>query len=239
MAEIKDKKAMINDGKNIELDGVTVINEGIYLAEAKKEEPKEETPVVSEDVVVPNVSNEVSVSDVQASIPEVSPIDVPIAPVDLPIIPVGTPEMTVSPEPQQASLPSFESKEETAPVYNYEPTNLKTDFSTSGVYKSTNDVDLAAIAFLNESKEAYYKNIVEPTKAVVALVNDFVTWGNKVTTQGLNRTLFEEFDKLSDRYAGMEIAKYGDDNNYNNVNDINGFNSSYGNDSNNFGGMAA
>ena len=38
-----DKKANIKDGKNIELDGVTVINEGISLVE--KEETKEEVTV--------------------------------------------------------------------------------------------------------------------------------------------------------------------------------------------------
>lgn len=226
MADIKEKKAMINDGQNIELDGVTVINEGISLAEAKKEE---DTSVASEDVVIPSGSNEVSVSDIKASLPEVSPIDIPVAPVDLPIAPEVSPELPMTQETENA-VPSF--VQEVAPTYAYQsaPTT-NTNFSTSGVYKSAGDVDMAEEAFLNEVKSAYARNIVEPTKTLVALVNDFKTWGNKVTSQGLNRSLFEEFDELSARYDGMEIAKYGDD--------TNSFGSPYENDSNNFGGMAA
>lgn len=229
MAEIKDKKAMINDGENIELDGVIVINEGISLAETKAE-VKEESPVAD--------TAETAETNIQAfTVPEFHTTEIPIAPVDLPITSDVQTELPNSPELGEMKLPGCVNTANETPVYSsYEaPVESSSDFSTSGVYKSSNDVDLAAAAFLNESREAYYKNIVEPTKAVVSLVNDFVEWGNKVTTQGLNRSLFEEFDELSARYDGMEVAKYGDDK----VADVNVFKSSYGNDSNNYGGMAA
>lgn len=234
MAEIKDKKAMINDGKNIELEGVIVINEGISLSETLPEETKEN------DASVETAENTVTNTQ-DFTVPEFPTTEVPIAPVDLPITSDVQAELPNSPELGEMKLPDYARPVNETSVYpSYEvPEQSSSDFSTSGVYKSADDVDLAATAFLNESREAYYKNIVAPTKAVVSLVNDFVAWGNKVTTQGLNRSLFEEFDELIARYDGMEVAKYGDDNNYNKVTDINGFNSSYGNDSNNYGGMAA
>lgn len=233
MAESIDKKAMINDGKNIELDGVTVINEGISLAETKTE-VKEEVPAVE-------VAEDAATNTQDFSVPEFPATDIPVAPVDLPITSVVGAELPNSPEFADMKLPGYVSSVNETPVYpSYEaPVESNSDFYASGVYKSANDVDLAKDAFIKDVQDAYDNNIVKPTKALVTLVNDFVTWGNKVTTQGLNRSLFEEFDELSARYDGMEIAKYGDDNNYNKVTGINGFNSSYENDSNNYGGMAA
>ena len=220
MAEIKDKKAMINNGDNIELDGVTVINKGISLSEVKKEEV---APVeTKEEAVISSVSNEESAVEPQVSAPEISPTDIPFAPVDLPISAPVVPEMPIAQELANAKMVGFEQPVPSVPVYNYEPSaSSNSDFLSSGVYKSSEDVDLAETAFLNDVKEAYIKNIVGPTKALVALVNDFKTWGNNVTSQGLNRTLFEEFDELSARYDGMEIAKYGDDKQENNIGGMN------------------
>ena len=89
MAESKAKKAMINDGKNVELDGVTVINEGISLSEVKKEETKVEVaPVVSDETVIPEIA---AATEIPTSEPVISPIDVPVAPVDIPVVPVVEP----------------------------------------------------------------------------------------------------------------------------------------------------
>lgn len=179
---------------------------------------------------------------------------------DFPQIPIANEAFVPTPESNvEISVPSYspfeennieyESKsEEPSNVYNFSDfanneqqnnfaNESKLDFSVSGVYKSTSDVDSAKQSFLKDVENAYDKNISAPTKTLVSLLNDFKNWGNKVTSQGLNRPLFEEFDDLSARYDGMKVASYGDDN------DVTfDFGSSSYNDEdngNNYGGMVA
>lgn len=184
--------------------------------------------------------------------------------IDFPQIPVVentfSPEATIENNPE-VTIPNYSPFENT---YNYEPpkeeqgnvynfgdysfanndmqNNVESysepDFSVSGVYKTTSDVDSAKSAFLKDIEKAYDENIAIPTKTLVGLLNDFKTWGNEVTSQGLNRPLFEKFDELSARYDGMKVASYNDDN-------VNNFDlSSYNDDENNnnyggYGGFAA
>lgn len=183
---------------------------------------------------------------------------------DFPQIPIAentfTPETTIE-NNSEVTIPNYSPFENT---YNYEPqkeepsnvynfgdytfanndmqNNVESynepDFSVSGVYKTTSDVDSAKSAFLKDIEKAYDENIAAPTKTLVSLLNDFKTWGNEVTSQGLNRPLFEKFDELSARYDGMKVASYNDDN-------VNNFDlSSYNDDENNnnyggYGGFAA
>ena len=168
MAEIKDKKAMINDGKNIELDGVTIINEGISLAEIKKEEPKEEvTPVASDEPVIPANAQEVQVEASGIPTPEISPIDIPVAPVDLPIGPIGVdlPERSVSNDPTyDYSQPQFQT-EPLQPSFDQASVVGTNDFNSS--YDSVSyekvettivtkdDAKLARDAYLSKAAELY------------------------------------------------------------------------------------
>lgn len=217
-----EKKEMIKNGDNIELDGVTVINKGINLS--KTEEPKVEADVAqsaSEESISQNVLNQTPASDIPYGLPEISPVDIPITPVDVPSVVAMSPELPVSQEVESPKFQGFMPTTSNEPVYNYETPTSNTNFLTSGVYKSTNDVDMAEEAFLNDVKAAYDKNIAGPTKTMVNLLNEFKQWGNEVTSQGLNRALFEKFDELSARYDGMNIASYGDnepDNNYGGMN---------------------
>lgn len=80
---MSDKKSNIKDGKNIELDGITVINEGISLVE--KEEEKKEVKVEEQDTIpkvdveskpIPETTTEDSITPDIPVVPEMPALDV-------------------------------------------------------------------------------------------------------------------------------------------------------------------
>ena len=99
-----EKKQNIQDGKNIELDGITIINEGISLAEKEevKEEAKEEAPE-AEVEITPDVKIETSdnvAEKEETPEAEAAPEEVP-APIAIDIDPV-----TVDEAPAQEAVVS-------------------------------------------------------------------------------------------------------------------------------------
>ena len=98
-----EKKQNIQDGKNIELDGITIINEGISLAEKEevKEEAKEEAPAeetaeveITPDVKIEtsdNVAEEETKEVAEEPVPEVNAEEIP-APIAIDIDPVAVDE---------------------------------------------------------------------------------------------------------------------------------------------------
>ena len=131
-----EKKQNIQDGKNIELDGITVINEGISLAE--KEEVKEETSAAPAEVapeieITPDVKIETSETAKEETpvaeetpaapvevAPEIVPTDIP-APVAIDIDPVAVDPISVEPEPVVIPTPETSIASEEAPIQNEIP----------------------------------------------------------------------------------------------------------------------
>ena len=234
-----EKKEMIKNGNDISLDegNVVVINNGISLSEKSEEisqpDVNVEAPVADIIPEVAPITLDPSVPLTQAApiIPEAPSIEVPVPSIE----PIATPTTDIS----QSVINAFDDVKipmnNTGDVGGFlypgvgmnidsrtpEQANDNTDFFESGVYKSSNDVEIAKAAFLKDVEAAYDKNIVAPTKAVVELLNSFVNWGNEVTRQGLNRPLFEEFDNLKDRYNGLKTATYGDEEPSNNFGGMN------------------
>ncbi len=101
------------------------------------------------------------------------------------------------------------------------------------VFKVPSDVDSSIEKFMGDVKKSYDENIANPTKTLVEFVNAFVKWGNQVTAKGLNRELFDEYDKLMEdlnntkSYDGLSTS-----NSYSNAS-LNNYNDDYKND----GGM--
>ena len=168
-------KDEIKNGKNVSLDGITVINEGVSLTE--KEQVKEEvTPVVEE------TKNEepVITPDVQINSTPVSSVIDPV--VSMPEPPVmGTligsmPE--TSPIVPSYDYPSFESNNFNQPMNNpYESYNVNPqgssmfgdrnfDFSTEeGIKKARDVINIVQNAFFeaaekNRKENANYKAYV-------------------------------------------------------------------------------
>ena len=123
-----EKKQNIQDGKNIELDGITVINEGISLAEKEevKEAAKEETseaeieitPDVKIETPEETASQEATVADPAQSQEEVpAPIAIDIDPVVVDPVPA---ELEPAPQPEVSDAPiSVEpSVQEEVPAYD-------------------------------------------------------------------------------------------------------------------------
>ncbi len=67
------------------------------------------------------------------------------------------------------------------------------------VFKVPSDVDSSIDKFMGDVRRSYNENIANPTKTLVEFVNAFVKWGNQVTAKGLNRELFDEYDKLMEK----------------------------------------
>ena len=109
---MSEKKEKITNGQNIEIDDITVINEGISLSEVEKEEEQQvvapETEEVSKDEVsseVPAVEVDLPTPDVKVDSDEVAPAqeevkvevpEEPIVPIDLQSPSVDMPDVNTS-----------------------------------------------------------------------------------------------------------------------------------------------
>lgn len=223
---MSEKKEKITNGQNIEIDDITVINEGISLSEVEKEEEQQvvapETEEVSKDEVsseVPAVEVDLPTPDVKVDSDEVAPAqeevkvevpEEPVVPIDLPSPGVDMPAdnpisalaagMEFSPN-QDFSNPSMYSETAHNPVGSsfdayQSQENNNLDNTDSGVFKTASDVDAAFERFISDVRKSYQENIAGPTKTLVEFANRFEKWGNQVTAKGLNRGLFDEYDEL-------------------------------------------
>lgn len=277
-----DKKEIIDSGKDVELDGVTVLN-GISLAEKKEiipekvEEPKVEEPITKtvtneeeqkQDNVVNNEVNETVIPsgtaevDFSAGIPlPVNPViapneaitpDVPITPnisIEVPTSSTFDTQNNVSSIPTYDAMPNneisgynenavnFNSNYNNFNNSNFNNTNFSnsnvSDYTSDFVFKSPEDVDLAMEKIIEDIRRSYEENLSGPVKVLAEFVSEFMSWGDKVTSNGLNRDLFEQYDRLVEKVKNCSSA----------VNNTKSFNnSSYNdyvnyNDDNNYGGI--
>ena len=168
-------KDEIKNGKNISLDGITVINEGISLAEKEQvkenpvsavEEPKVEETVITPDVQI-NSTPVSSVAEPVVSMPEPPVMSVPVSPMS-----------EASPVVPSYDYPSFEnnnfnqSMSNTYESYNVNPQgssmfgDLNFDFSTEeGIQKAKDVLNIVQNAFFeaaekNRKENANYKAYV-------------------------------------------------------------------------------
>lgn len=123
-----DKKQDIQDGKNIELDGITVINEGITLAEkeeVKEESSKEEAPAIEPEIeITPDVKIADSVAEAEETptveaAPDVTiPTEVP-SPIAIDIDPVAVDPVAMDPvvSPEPVVVPEA-SAQDAVPAYD-------------------------------------------------------------------------------------------------------------------------
>lgn len=157
---MSEKKEKITNGQNIEIDDITVINEGISLSEVEKEEEQQvvapETEEVSKDEVsseVPAVEVDLPTPDVKADSDEVAPAqeevkvevpEEPIVPIDLPSPGVDMPDVNAS-----LDTPADNPISALAASMEFSPNQ---DFSNPSMYSETasNPVDSSFDAYQNQ-----------------------------------------------------------------------------------------
>lgn len=222
-----DKKANIKDGKNIELDGVTVINEGISLVEkeTKEEVAVPQTPDTTED------KKEESVVENSVSLPEINIPEVSVAP-EIPIaqkIPVnaGMPTFDINSQPNQVETPNYNENE----VQNFEPQTENTfDFNnssikTKSVIGNRNDVNNLKVA-TKEGMSGLVDQAFKPVEDAMDLLTDaFKIISSVAAGEDRGLDFYRGIDKWLDNYKGVQkiedpysneydIPKsYGDDEN--------------------------
>ena len=157
---MSEKKEKITNGQNIEIDDITVINEGISLSEVEKEEEQQvvapETEEVSKDEVsseVPAVEVDLPTPDVKVDSDEVAPAqeevkvevpEEPVVPIDLPSPGVDMPDVNASLEmPDDNPISALAANMEFSP---------NQDFSNPSMYSETasNPVDSSFDAYQNQ-----------------------------------------------------------------------------------------
>lgn len=219
MAESIDKKAMINDGKNIELDGVTVINEGISLAEAKKEEPKvETTPVASDETVIPE--NAVA-TEVPTDEPVFSPIDTLVAPVDLPMgDPAVSTELPISllsdkklEDYNQTDISANLSRPSFVGVANVGTRDFDSSFETKTdkrIFKTKEDVEKAKQEFMKAMSDLFDTYLRGPIENCIDVKDMVFAWGSDVVHNGMKMDNFLQYSRMENVYNGMDNSEYTD-----------------------------
>lgn len=239
-------KENIKSGNNIELEGVTILND-ISVAEKKETEVKIENNSLKEN-------EEVSQNNIPESQNESSSLDATV-------IPEGSVEVnftsgeiptSIDPIPVKPIVPEIPSLESSIPIenssntfyeqqkgeeysfntksnYEYSYNNINNNYDTSygnSVFKTPDDVDKAMEKVVGEIKDSYEKYLSGPTKVLAAFVDEFMRWGQEVTSKGLNRELLEEYDRLVDKVKntssiGNSSNMFKDNAIYNNYNDNN------------------
>ena len=142
---MSEKKEKITNGQNIEIDDITVINEGISLSEVEKEEEQQvvapETEEVSKDEVsseVPAVEVDLPTPDVKVDSDEVAPAqeevkvevpEEPVVPIDLPSPGVDMPDVNAS-----LDMPADNPISALAAGMEFSPNQ---DFSNPSMYSET------------------------------------------------------------------------------------------------------
>lgn len=141
---MSEKKANIENGKNVELDGLTVINEGIVLSEDKVEEKKEEVAVevpteeekkedvsTSEDEL-PQDNTEIAKEEVPAPEEKSEPAEEAVIPIDLPSDIAGEIPAVSIPDPFANQASDIELPAEgQATDYQSSDFNTPTSFDTT------------------------------------------------------------------------------------------------------------
>ena len=157
---MSEKKEKITNGQNIEIDDITVINEGISLSEVEKEEEQQvvapETEEVSKDEVsseVPAVEVDLPTPDVKVDSDEVAPAqeevkvevpEEPVVPIDLPSPDVDMPDVNAS-----LDIPADNPISALAASMEFSPNQ---DFSNPSTFSETasNPVDSSFDAYQNQ-----------------------------------------------------------------------------------------
>lgn len=181
-------KDEIKNGKNVSLDGITVINEGVSLSEKKEvkeevtpvvEETKNEEPVITPDVQI-NSTPVAPVTEPVVSMPEPPIIEQTVSPaieapvMGTPIIPNYGMDTCVNPMPEASPVapsydyPSFGNNSYESYNMNSQGSsmfdNLNFDFSTEEGIKEAFDVLDKITKILSEATENINKAAVKLCK---------------------------------------------------------------------------
>lgn len=157
---MSEKKEKITNGQNIEIDDITVINEGISLSEVEKEEEQQVVAPETEEVSKDEVSSEVPAVEVDLPTPDVKVDDNEVAPAqeevkvevpEEPIVPIDLPSPSVDMPDVNASLemPDDNPISALAASMEFSPNQ---DFSNPSMYSETasNPVDSSFDAYQNQ-----------------------------------------------------------------------------------------
>lgn len=175
---MSEKKANIENGKNVELDGLTVINEGIVLSEDKVEEKKEEVAVevpteeekkedvsTSEDELPQDnaeiASEEASATEEKSEEPEqAEQSEQPVIPIDLPGDITGEIPSVSIPDPFADQAAGIElPTEEPTQDYQSSDLNIPTSFdTTTGSYTGYDDTPSSQTAFDDTTSYGSFAN---------------------------------------------------------------------------------
>ena len=243
--------AKVKNGENIELDGVTVINTGISLAE--KEEEKEttdvstennaETAVTSSEEPVATTTTQPSPTTIESTISSLNPTipnipNIPNTQIPVPDVSVGIDPSLITPE---SSLPGFDPlntqtySNDTANLYNGGVINNSEEETPSSVFKDEESVD-KAIKLYADKVSRYAIDLANemfavPTKTSVKTNNRLFTILPNVY---MNSEEHEEVTKITNEYNGT--PEYNADSNEE-VNDTVGITYSSSNDNNDLSRM--
>lgn len=175
-------KDEIKNGKNVSLDGITVINEGVSLSEKKEvkeevtpiaEETKNEEPVITPDVQI-NSTPVAPIAEPVVSMPEPPVIGQTISPtiMDTPIVPNYGMDTFVNPMPEASPA---------MPSYDYPSFDSK-DYS-SNFDKVSNKLDFNSIEGIERARKQEIDDINAKYDSIIKLYKDletFKNWSNNI-----------------------------------------------------------
>ena len=219
---MSEKKEKITNGQNIEIDDITVINEGISLSEVEKEEEQQvvapETEEVSKDEVsseVPAVEVDLPTPDVKVDSDEVAPAqeevkvevpEEPIVPIDLQSPSVDMPDVNTS-----LDMPADNPISALAASMEFSPNQ---DFSNPSMYSETasNPVDSSFDAYqsqennnLDNTDSGVFKTASDVDAAFERFISD-VRKSYQENIAGPTKTLVE-FANRFEKWGNQVTAK--------------------------------
>ncbi len=230
---VKDNSAPSSEIK-LEEKSLPVAEDPSYTQNLASESKTNDIMPKEDDTKIPNGS-------VEVSFPSNNDIPIPVQPVNIPpVIPTinvqssnlqsnggFTPEINNFESNNEYSFNNNDSNNNFNNVSNV--SNLPDSYGNS-VFKTPADVDKAMEKVVDEIKDSYEKYLSGPTKVLAAFVDEFMRWGQEVTSKGLNRELLEEYDRIVEKvekYPSAAISansfngpsynnysNYSDDNNY-------------------------
>lgn len=215
---MSEKKEKITNGQNIEIDDITVINEGISLSEVEKEEEQQvvapETEEVSKDEVsseVPAVEVDLPTPDVKVDNNEVAPVqeevkvevpEEPVVPIDLSSPSVDIPDVNTSLDmPADNPISALAASMEFSP--NQENNNQ--DYNATSFASAENYNPLISNNTLDNTDSGVFKTANDVDAAFERFISD-VRKSYQENIAGPTKTLVE-FTNRFENWGNQVTAK--------------------------------
>ena len=220
-----DKNVSVKDGKDIELDGVTVINT-LSVAEKKEEKTEEpvqapvaesaepaistvtQTPVTtiestisSLNPTIPNIPNTVNPTPIVTSTSDVSPLTSSSIESDINANSVVQPPLANVQPVEQNYGQSYDIDNQ---YINNEYSNTLENEVGESVFKDATSVTTSRDLFLKQVGELFDERLTDPVNTSVVIANESMKLLNDVFQHGMNVSSFKKYQELMDLYNGIK-----------------------------------